>query len=448
MSSRDGSAWSVYLKPTLVLAWPIVVGNIGQILIGVVDTLMIGRVGVTELGAAAFVNNLLLIPLVTLMGLLSAVTVLLAQAKGEQDPRKVGRHIKHALAMAVGVSLLALGGLAANAWLLDHYGQEAEVVTASRDYYWLVIVSLVPALFYHCLKSVSEGLGWSNPPMLILLSGIGLNIALNWVFIFGNLGAPEMGLEGAGVATLIARTAIGLGILAFVLKAPRFRGVLPLSWWRRYEWAGFAALLKLGVPTAAQHLFEVGAFAGAGIIVGWISTEALAAHQIALSCAGMAFMIPLGVSIACGIRVGEAFGAKDFRKIRGVFGWGLGFTFLQTLVSASVFLLLGDVLAGWFVEDAAVVGAATSIFLVVGLFQIFDGAQVTCLGALRGMSDVTVPMWMTFVAYWGIALPVGYLLGIRLGYGADGVWAGLAAGLCCAAVSLAIRVRSRIRASL
>ncbi len=433
-------AWTSELKKTLRLAGPIVAGNVGQILIGVVDTFMIGRVGVAELGASAFVNNLLLVPLVTLIGLFAAVTVLVSQARGAGDAAAVGGHIGHGLLL----SLVCAGGavlvLSINGLFLDGYGQEEAVVEAAWDYYWLMVLSLVPALVYQCLKCVCEGLGWSNPPMVILLSGICVNAGLNWLLIFGKLGFPELGLAGAGWATLIARCLIALGMLAFLLRAKRLEGLLPRRWLSGYAWKGFRSILKLGVPSAGQHMFEVGAFAGAGVIVGWLGKEALAAHQVALSCAAMAFMVPLGVSIACGIRVGAAFGSGDFFQIRLVYLSTLGFTVFQTVLAAAFFLFFGSWLAGFFVEDELVVELAAAIFVVVGLFQIFDGVQVACMGALRGMSDVNVPVLVSFLSYWALALPLGYVLGFWAGLGPVGVWIGLAVGLAFASACLLRRL--------
>lgn len=444
MGKESEKTWGEHLKVTLRLAWPIVTGNVGQILIGVVDTLMIGQVGVAELGASAFVNNLFIIPLVTLMGLLAAVTVLVSQAKGAGEGRQVGRHIKHSVLLTAVVAVATIGLLAINGLFLDRYGQEPEVVQAAGGYYWLIAFSMLPALLYHCLKCVSEGLGWSNPPMVVLLSGIALNIGLNWVLIFGNLGSPAFGLEGAGWATLVARWVTALAMFVFVLRASRFKGLLPWRWLAGYRWARFRSVLKIGLPTAAQHLFEVGAFAGAGIMVGWLGKEALAAHQIAMSCAAMAFMIPLGVSIACGIRIAAAFGSNDFKTIKLVYVTGIGFTFFQTVISATVFLVFGGWLAEQFVDDARVVALAASIFVVAGLFQIFDGMQVASLGALRGMSDVNAPMLISFVAYWVFALPAGYALGFWVGWGAVGVWIGLAVGLFAAATSLLFRLKKSV----
>ncbi|MDQ8197509.1 MATE family efflux transporter [Pelagicoccus enzymogenes] len=433
------------MKATLWLAGPIVLGNLGQILIGVVDTLMIGQIGVAPLGAAAFVNNIFVIPLVALMGVLASVTVLVAQSKGAGNKRQVGRHMRHGLALTVLLCLGAIALLAVNAGFLDRFGQEPVVVEAARGYYWLIVLSLLPALFYHCLKSVWEGLGWSQAPMVVLLCGIGLNVLLNWLLIFGAWGFPELGLMGAGWATLIARCVVAAVMFGLTLRAKRFDGLLPRRWLSGYEWSEFRSMLKLGLPMGAQHLFEVGAFAGAGIMVGWLGKEALAAHQIAMSCAAMSFMIPLGVSIACGIRVGAAWGAGDLPGMKLTYSTTLGFTLLQTIVSALTFLLGGEWLAGQFVDNDAVIAAAASIFVVVGLFQIFDGAQVACLGALRGMSDVTVPMWITFGTYWVAALPAGYLFGFTFGWGAVGVWSGLALGLFLAAVLLWGRLRFRFR---
>ncbi|MDQ8185876.1 MATE family efflux transporter [Pelagicoccus sp. SDUM812002] len=445
MGGESTGKWTSELKTTLWLAGPIVLGNLGQILIGVVDTLMIGQVGVAPLGAAAFVNNVFVVPLVALMGLLAAVTVMVAQSKGAGDKRQVGRHVRHGLALTVVVSLVAIGLLGANSLFLDHYGQDAVVVEAARGYYWLVVISLLPALFYHCLKSVWEGLGWSQIPMLVLLCGIGMNVLLNWLLIFGVFGFPKLGLMGAGWATLISRFAVAALMFALTLRAKRFAGLLPRRWLSGYEWPEFRRMLQLGIPMGAQHLFEVGAFAGAGIMVGWIGKEALAAHQIAMSCAAMSFMIPLGVSIACGIRVGAALGAGDWAGMKLIYLSTFWFTLLQTIGSALVFLIGGEWLARQFVENDEVIRSAAAIFVVVGMFQIFDGAQVACMGALRGMSDVTVPMWITFGSYWVVALPLGYFLGFSWDFGAVGVWSGLAFGLLLSAVLLWGRLYSRFR---
>lgn len=447
MGGEGRENWACELRATLRLAGPIVLGNLGQILIGVVDTLMIGKLGVVPLGAAAFVNNVFVIPLITLMGLLAAVTILVSQANGARDGRQVGRHIRHGLCLSVVLSFLTCLAMLGNGFFLDHYGQAPEVVEASRSYYWLVVASLFPALVYHCLKSVWEGLGWSNPPMLVLLSGIGLNVFLNWVFIFGKLGVPELGLVGAGLATLIARFGIVLAMFILTVRAKRMKPFLPRRWLSGFELRSFKAMLRLGLPMGAQHLFEVGAFAGAGIMIGWLGKEDLAAHQIAMSCAAMAFMIPLGVSISCGIRVGDAFGGKRFGRIRTIYLSTLSFTFLQTSVSALFFLIGGAWLSELFIGDAEVVSIAASIFVVVGLFQIFDGAQVVTLGALRGMSDVNAPMVITFIAYWVVALPVGYWIGIGFDEGSVGVWSGLAVGLLGAALALFARLRKRLQAN-
>lgn len=441
MSDGGRGIWKSELRGTLALAGPIVLGNIGQVLIGVVDTMMIGQIGVAPLGAAAFVNNIFIVPFVSLVGLLAAVTILVSQSKGARDERAVGRHLRHGVALSLVVSVAALALLGANYLALDYYGQEPEVVEAAKGYYWLIMLSLVPALVYQALKSVWEGLGWSNPPMLTLIAGIGLNVLLNWLLIFGKFGFPELGLLGAGWATLIARTAIAVTMFWLTLRARRFARYRPRRWASGFEWSAFRRMLGLGVPMAAQHLFEVGAFAGAGIMIGWIGKEALAAHQIAISCASMAFMLPLGVSIACGIRVGEAWGGGNTHRVKAIFLSALAFGFALASMVATLFLVAGGWLASGFVDEPQVVEAAAAILVVVGLFQIFDGAQVTTLGALRGMSDVNVPMGITFVTYWIIALPVGYVFGFWLDFGAVGVWSGLALGLCCASVCLLARLR-------
>ena len=422
------------------LAWPIVLGNVGQILIGVVDTMMVGRVGITELGACSFVSNLMMVPLVVAMGLLAAVPVLVSQAKGRGNRFDVQGHFSHSLALTLVVSSLVVLALLVNYRWLGHYGQVADVVVASKGYYLLIVASLVPAFIFQCVKGFSEGLGRANAPMVILVGSIGLNVVLNWLLIFGHWGFPEMGLLGAGWATLIARICSAVGLFLYVLAVRSYRDHVPQRWLAGLRWGGIGSVLKLGVPAAIQNLFEVGAFASSGIIIGWLGVIPLAAHQVAISWAALAFMIPLGISVAVGIRVGDAFGRGAVSEIRRIGFVTIGFVGVQTVVSALLFLVGGTFLASLFVKDAVVVEMAGRILVVVGLFQIVDGAQVICVGTLRGMSDVYVNLVVGFFAYWVIALPIGYLLAIPYGFGAVGMWSGLAIGLGIAAIFLCWRL--------
>lgn len=428
------------LKKTLALAIPIMLGNVGQVLIGVIDTLMIGRLGVVALGASAFVNNLFLVPYIVLVGFLITVPVLVSQGRASGENAFVKGLFSHTFVLAIGMSLVAICGLGINYWFLDSYGQDTQVVEQSKLYYLLISLSIIPVGIYQSLKGFSEGLGKAGAPMYILFGAIALNVLLNWMLIFGHLGAPALGLVGAGWATLISRTSMLFMLLGYTQKAAFYNAFLPVRWLVCNRFSYIKSIVRMGVPSALQHLFEVGAFAGAGVIVGWVSAEALAAHQIAMSCASMAFMFPLGVSVATGIRVGELSGKGEVPRLISVCKGAFFFTGIQTSLFAGCLILFGAWLASFFVEDPAVIQMAASILVVAGIFQIVDGCQVVCIGALRGLGDVVLYMFVCFFAYWVLALPLGYWLAFERNMGAVGVWVGLAIGLGCAALLLSWRL--------
>ena len=276
-------------------------------------------------------------------------------------------------------------------------------------------------------------------PMVIMLGGVGLNAALNWVFIYGHLGVPALGLTGAGISTLVARALGALVIFLWLRRDPAVRAAWPRRWFGNYSRERFREMMRVGLPAAGMLLFESSAFAFSSIMVGWFGAVPLAAHQIAITCASLAFMFPLGLSMAAGMRVSRAVGAGELARRRPIaFGAGaLGVAVMSAF--ALVFFLGGRAVASWFVKDAAVIALATQLLVVAAVFQLFDGVQVIGASSLRAMHDLKVPTLITFAAYWVVALPLGYALGVRGGFGAVGVWWGIATGLACAAVFLTVR---------
>jgi MATE family multidrug resistance protein len=276
-----------------------------------------------------------------------------------------------------------------------------------------------------------------------MLAGVAFNAGLNWILIYGKFGAPALGLAGAGWATLIARVATVVAMVAWLWATPFFRPMWPAHLMRGASRARFRPMLDLGLPAAASLMFEVCAFSAAALMVGRLGTTGLAAHQIALSCAAFTFMFPLGLSTAVSMRIGRAVGEGRLTALRPI---GLGAQGISALVMAAFALLFafgGERLAGWFVHEPEVVALATRLLLFAAIFQLFDGGQIVAVGALRGLADVRIPTAITLVAYWLIALPGGYWLGLCTTWGASGIWAALAAGLAVAAVSLLLRFLSR-----
>lgn len=451
------------LRATLMLALPIVVGQVGQMLMGITDSVMIGQVGKVPLAAAAFANSVCNLALIVGFGLLLPVAVLTARAHGAKQPRECAEYLRHGVALAAGLALGTLAAMAVVWTLLDRFGQPAEVVAEVGPYFVLLTVSMVPAFFFQVLKQYSEALGHPWAPMGILLACVGLNAGLNWVLIYGHLGAPAWGLAGAGVATLVAR-GVSCAILAWWLARkldvraewpgtaaapaaaePRVAAGAAANprWCARLSGARFREMLHIGVPAAGQWLFEAGAFSAAALMMGWIGTVPLAAHQIALSCAGFTFMFALGLSSAVSVRLAREVGAGRIERLRPI-GWGAYIAGLATMGGFGVvFAFGGETIARGFTPEAEVVALAAKLLAVAALFQVFDGGQVIGAGALRGLHDVKVPTAITFLAYWVFALPGGYVLAHHTPLGAVGVWVGLAVGLGAAAVLLGWRFHRR-----
>ncbi len=426
-----GTAW---------LALPLVAGQVSQMLMGVVDTVMIGQLGVVPLAAATLAMTLVHIPLIAGVGVLVAVSIRVSQARGAGDVTGGRGAVRNGLYLAFLFGGIALVAGFLTRPLLAMIGQDPAVAAAAGDYYVIVMASLVPGLACMVFKNFADAMNRPWGAFWILLGGVGLNVLLNWVFIYGRWGVPAMGLEGAGWATLIARGLDALVLWGWTARWGKFGQWVPRRWLRMPDWTVMRSLLRVGLPTSVQLLAEVGAFVAATVMIGWISAEALASHQIAITCAATTFMVPLGISMALTVRVGEAWGAEEFARLRPIVSSGLAMGAGVMVASAATFLLAGKLIAGWFIADPAVIGIAANLLVLAGIFQVSDGIQIVSAGCLRGMNDVRVPAWIALAAYWAIALPLGAWLAFGLGLGAVGVWLGLTCGLVVAAVWLGIRV--------
>lgn len=432
-------------RRTVALALPIIVGHVGQMLMGWVDTIMVGRVGVVPLGACGFANTLLSVPLVFGFGLLSAVSVAVSHAHGAGEPDRAASGVRGGFAIAALLSVGVLAGIHALVPHLGLFGQPPEVNADVPTYLILCAWSLVPVFFTTVTKNFCEALARPWVPFWIMISGVGLNAFLNWILIFGNLGAPALGLAGAGWATLAARIAVMGAILVYPSVSVLLRPSWPGRWFAPGIGPAAWKVLAIGLPAGALHLFEVSGFAFGSIMMGWISVDALAAHQIALTCVATTFMVPLGLSQAVCVRVGHARGSRRLAALRPLILGALGLTLVFMGTTGIGLFLGGTSIASWFVSDPAVRLLTAQLLLVGGIFQIVDGIQVVCSGALRGFEDTQVPMWIGVLSYWVVALPVSWSAAFALGLGARGVWLGFVVGLTVAAVALAFRLRRTLR---
>lgn len=428
-------------KTIFILALPLIIGQIGQMMLGLVDSIMVAKLGVTELAALTLANNLFYVPFVFGIGILTCVSVRSATAKGSgdaADARSVCRNSTY-LALFIGTMIFILAYLGNG--LIRYMGQDPVVVDSSREYFIIICSSLIPGLLGIALKNHVDALDRMWTAFTISMAAVVLNIFLNWIFIYGMLGAPSLGLEGAGYATLISRIALVIAMLVWFTKDKSLAEWTPYRWFIRIDLKEIKSLLKLGFPSGLQTLTEVGAFVMTGIMIGWVSKEALAAHQIALVCAGIAFMIPLGISIALTIRIGEKVGQKLTSDIRTIYISGWILTLVFSILMGVTFLIFGENMARQFIENEAdVIAYATSLLVIAGVFQVVDGQQVASIGMLRGLHDTKIPAIIGFFSYWIIGIPFGYWLAFHAGAGPVGVWWGLALGLSVASVLLAIRL--------
>jgi len=419
---------------TFWLALPMMAGQVSQMLMNVADTVMVGRVGVVPLAAASFASVILTVFFIIGLGFQIPVSILASQAFGKGAREEAGQILRHGISIAAMIGLAVAISVTVISFFLGHFGQDPEVVRGAVPYLRIVGWSLVAAMIEQCLKQFSEALHRPWLPMSIMLSAVGLNVFLNWVLIYGNLGAPALGLIGAGWATLTARLLSVTVLLACVLRGSSYRPFIPRNWLVRLEKVRLVTMAKLGMPLSLTLLLEVGAFGTAALMMGWISAKTLAAHQIAINCAATTFMFALGMSFAVRIRIGHAVGARQFDRLPMI---GFSAMTMATVVMgafALLMLLFGHVIASWFVKEQDVVLMAAALLSIAGVFQIFDGLQVIAGGCLNGLSDVRVPTLAAFVAYWVIALPLAYYLGFVRGWAGPGIWTALAVGLALAAV--------------
>ncbi|MGL4400782.1 MAG: MATE family efflux transporter [Luteolibacter sp.] len=425
---------------TLRLALPLMIGQLSQMLLGVADTVMVGHLGVTELAALTFANSLFHIPFVFGIGLLTGISVSTSNSRGANDAQAARGSCRHGLYLSIALGMLLFG----ISWLvslhLDFFGQPADVTARTPVYFQIVTASLVPALASIALKNHADALNRPWPPFWIFLGGVVLNVMLNWVMIHGKLGCPELGFEGAAWATLISRTAILLAMFVWLVSARDLREWVPYRWFRKPDFPDVKRLLAVGLPASIQMVCEVTAFSLAGLIMGRFGQNAMAAHQIAITLAATAFMIPLGLSMALTVQIGEAHGAGELTRLRPIVVSGWLLAAVYSLLAAGVFLVGGKFLASLFINAPEVIALSGSLLVIVGIFQLFDSLQVASSAMLRGLRDAKVPAVMGFVAYWLVGLPVGAGLAFEFHLGPTGVWWGLAAGLCVASITLGPRL--------
>ena len=439
----------------LNLALPIMIAQLATTAMGFVDAVMAGRVGPRDLAAVALGNSIWIPVFLLMTGTLLATTPKVAQRFGAGSHGEIAPIVRQALWLALVVGLMATLMLFSAEPILHLMKVDPQLIEPCMGYLRGIASGLPAVALYHVLRCFSDGLGRTRPSMVMGLCGLALNIPINYVFIYGHFGVPAMGGVGCGWATAIVMWAMLLGMACWTRWAPAYRNIALFSHFDWPQWAVIKRLLSIGLPIGIAVFAESSIFAVIALLIGSLGATVVAGHQIALNVSSLVFMIPYSLGMAVTVRVGQALGRNEPREARFAAGVGMGSALAYACISASVMLLLREPIATIYTTDPRVIQVASMLIVYSALFQFSDAIQVTAAGALRGYQDTRVTMILTLFAYWGIGLPVGYMLGLTDYFGPasgpSGLWEGLIVGLSCAALMLSIRLtrsaRKRIRIS-
>ncbi|MFZ1519969.1 MAG: MATE family efflux transporter [Ignavibacteriaceae bacterium] len=439
MESIDLKSLKEEIFKTFKLAYPVIIGQLGIIMMGVVDSIMVGRLGPIPLAAASLGNSLIFIILIIGIGSSIVVSPLVAILVGGNRFSECGTYFRQSFLVNIALSIVMIVIILLGVNFIYLLNQPTEIIEQTIIYMSIVGLSALPLMIYQTYKQFIEGLSVMKPAMIIALSANFINAFANWVLIFGELGFPKLGIAGAAWATFASRVFMAAAIMFYVMRNEKFKQYDVNFHFRGINFPIIKKILRLGLPSGFQYFFEVGAFSFAVIMIGWIGANELAAHQIAINLASISFMAVLGISQAASIRVGNAMGEQSVYRIRkaGFTGIFLGASIMS--LAGLTFILLNNFLPTLYIDDEAVISIASRLIIIAALFQLSDGTQAVGIGVLRGLTDIKGPTIITFVAYWIISLPIAYILAFNFNLGVDGVWIGLLIGLTASALMLTFR---------
>ncbi len=430
-----------FYRDNLRLAIPVIISQVGQVLVQTSDSIIVGQfAGTTALAAVSLVNSVFIVILVIGIGIAYGLTPLIAQENGRQNYAACGKLLSGSLTinMILGV-ILFLSIYFGSVLSLNHLGQSPAVIREAKPFLVLMGLSIIPLMVFNTFKQFAEGLGFTKQAMMISIWGNVLNIVLGIIFVKGLFGIAPMGVRGVGLSTLIDRSVMAVVISFYVFRSSHFKKYLSDFQLFKISRSITKRVLAIGAPIAIQYMCEASAFSAAAVLIGTIGAVELAAHQIAINLASMTYMMASGVAAAAAIRSGNYFGSKNYAMLRlsAISSYHIALVLMGC--TAILFAIANHLIPWIYTSDQNVIGFAAQLLLIAALFQLFDGTQVIGLGVLRGMGDVSIPAIITFIAYWIIGLPVGYFLGMKLRFGASGIWYGLTLGLMMASLMLYFR---------
>ncbi len=436
------------------LAYPVVLGMLGHTLIAIVDNFMVGKLGSTELAAVSLGNSFLFIGMSLGIGFSTAITPLIAEADAEKDDKKIRTTFHHGLLLCSTLGIAVFMMIVLSKPIMGLMHQPKAVVDLAAPYIDWVAFSLIPVIIFQGYKQFADGLSQTKYSMYAIYLANVVHVFFNYVLIYGVWGFPKLGILGAALGTVFSRIMMVVFIHFLLRKNILFKKYFKNFTFKEIKKSILKKIINLGFPSAMQMLFEVTLFTAAIWLAGSLGKNSQAANQIALTLASSTFMVAMGFSVAAMIRVSNAKGAKDYKKMITVARSIFLLTVLVELFFGILFVVFHRYLPHLFlnmsdtsqlVDNTEIIAIASQLFLVAAVFQISDGIQVVVLGALRGLQDVKIPMYITFVAYWIIGFPVSYYLGKYTSLATTGIWIGLLAGLSAAALFLYIRFSWLIR---
>jgi MATE family multidrug resistance protein len=441
-------SWRKHFGQTFFLALPVCLSNVGNIMVDLTDNFFIGQLPEKTTGQAAvsLSGALYITVLVLLIGFSYGLTPIVAEADAQNKKSRIIEHLRHAFVQNFAASLVLFALLFFSAPLLHYTGKPAEVSDLAIRYLNVTMLSMIPlSLFFTC-KQFAEGMSNTKAAMFITIGANAMNILLNYFLVFGKAGFPQLGVMGACWATFISRSCMAVAMLSYIYFVPRYREYRPAFSFRKLSWQPVKEQMKIGLPSGLMFVLEVAAFSVPTLFIP--GTSQLAAHRISIGLAAMTYMISSGLGAAATIRVGHFLGLKDKTGLRRAGFSAMIFSISFMLLAAIFFILFRFKLTALFNTDPEVLKYAAPLLFIAAAFQLFDGAQVTVQGALRGLKDTVVPGIIAFVAYWLIGLPASWYFCTRMNLGVQGVWFGFILGLAAASFGFIYRFNKISKRSL
>jgi len=431
--------YKYHFKNNLKLAYPVTLSQLGHMITALADTMMVGSLGAIPLAAVAYGHTIFSMFFIIGIGLATGLTPLVGKANGNNNKEEASILLSNGIFANLTFAIILMIVMFLFSFLMYNLGQDPNVVELSFDYYYVMVLSILPFMLFLAFKQFLEGIKLTKPGMIVTIAANALNVILNYIFIFGKFGMPAMGVSGAAWSTFFARLMMLILIIFLIYKTQKLKEYLNSISLIKLKLVKIIEITKMGIPIGLQYAMEVSAFSIGSIIVGTISANALAAHQIALNLAATTFMMAGGLGTAATISLSNYLGQKLFKEIRRSGFTSVFMVIAFMSISALIFIIFNRFLPSLYIDNQSVLTIAASLMIIAGFFQISDGVQVVILGVLRGIHDVKIPTWITSISYWVLTIPLAYIFVNYLNTGPEGVWYAYLIGLTFTAITLTYR---------